>query len=78
MICGVCNEKGARIRRVTRSVGRGRSSFLIEGVPVVSCPSRGESSLTAETLKEIERIRLHWRQLTVQKKVRVAKFGGAA
>lgn len=78
MICDVCNKKGARIRRVTRSVGRGRSSFLIEGVPVVSCPSCGESYMTAETLKEIERIRLHWRQLTVQKKVRVAKFGGAA
>ena len=78
MICEVCSKKGARVRRVTRSVGRGRSSFLIEGVPVVSCPSCGESYLTAETLKEIERIRLHWRQLTVQKKVRVAKFGGAA
>jgi hypothetical protein len=51
---------------------------LIEDVPVVTCPSCGESYLTAEMLKEIERIRLHWRQLTVPKKVPFAKFGGAA
>jgi len=75
MICDICGEKGARVRRMTRSCGRGRSAFLIERVPVVTCPSCGESYLTAETLKEIERIRLHWRQLTVEKKVPVAQFG---
>ena len=48
---------------------------MIECVPVVNCPACGESYLTAETLKEIERIRLHWRQLTVEKKVPVAQFG---
>ncbi len=75
MICDICGKKGARLRRITRSCGRGRSTFLIERVPVVHCPSCGESYLTAETLKEIERIRLHWRQLTVEKKVPVAQFG---
>lgn len=78
MICDICCKKGARIRHVTHSCGRGKSTFLIENVPVVTCPSCGESYLTAETLKEIERIRLHWRQLTVAKKVPFAKFGGAA
>lgn len=78
MICDICGEKNARVRRVTRSFGRGRSSFLIERVPVVSCPSCAESYLTAETLKEIERIRMHWRELSVHKKVPVAKFEGAA
>jgi len=78
MICDLCDKKGARVRRMTRSIGRGASAFLIENVPVVTCPSCGESYLTAETLEEIERIRLHWRQLTVKKKVPVAKFGGAA
>ncbi len=78
MICDICSEKGAKIRRVTRSFGRGRSAFLIEGVPVVHCPSCGESYLTAATLKEIERIRMHWRQLSVDKRVPVAKFDGAA
>jgi YgiT-type zinc finger domain-containing protein len=78
MICDVCGKKGARIRRVTRSFGKGRLSFFIENVPVVSCPYCGESYLTAETAREIERIRMHWRQLSVEKRVSVAKFGGAA
>jgi len=78
MICDICGKKAARVRRVIRSFGRGRSAFLIERVPVVSCPSCGESYMTAETLKEIERIRVHWRELSVDKKVPVAKFGGAA
>jgi hypothetical protein len=34
--------------------------------------------LTAETAREIERIRMHWRALCVDKKLPVAKFGGAA
>ena len=77
MICAICGKKGARILRVTRSYGRGRMSFLIEGVPVVSCRACGESYLTAATLKEIERIRLHWRKLAVRKEVPVARFGRA-
>lgn len=78
MICDICGEKNARVRRVTRSFGRGRSSFLIERVPVVNCASCAESYLTAETLQEIERIRMHWRELSVHKRVPVAKFEGAA
>lgn len=78
MTCDNCGKKNARIRRVTQSLGKGRSTFLIEGVPVVSCPDCGESYLTAETLKKIERIRTHWRKLAVDKKVPVARFGGAA
>ncbi|MCK6463944.1 MAG: type II toxin-antitoxin system MqsA family antitoxin [Phycisphaerae bacterium] len=59
-------------------MGRGKTTFLIENVPLVTCPSCGESYYTAETLKEIERIRLHWRQLTVEKPFPLATFGGAA
>ena len=78
MICDVCGRQGARVRTTTRSFGSGRSRFLIEGVPLVRCPNCGESYLTAETLKEIERIRKQWRKLAVEKRVRVAKFKGAA
>lgn len=78
MTCDDCGRKNAKVRYVTRSFGRGRSSFLIEGVPVVSCPDCGESYLTADTLKEIERIRMHWRELSVEKKLAVVRFGGAA
>ena len=78
MICDICGKKGARVRRVMRSYGRGRTAFLIERVPVVSCPKCGESYLAAETLREIERIKMHWRELTSKRRVSVAKFRGAA
>lgn len=78
MICDIYGKKNARLRPVTRTCGRGRSTFLIQDIPLVTCPSCGESYFTAETLKEIERIRLHWRELTVDKKIPFARFGGAA
>lgn len=78
MICDICGKQGAKVRRVTRSFGRGRSTFLIEDVPVISCTSCGESFMTAKTLQEIERIRKHWRELSVDRQMPVAKFGGAA
>lgn len=78
IVCDVCGRKDARLRRVTRSFGKGKATFLIEAVPVVSCPHCGESYLTADTLREIERIRRHRQQLAKDRVVPVARFGGAA
>ena len=61
--CDVCGMEGAKIHFVSKSYGRGQTLFVIENVPVVSCPHCGESYLTAVTLNEIERIKLH-RQLS--------------
>ena len=77
-ICDVCGKKGARVRRVTRSYAKGRAEFLIRGIPVVSCPHCRESYLTAETLREIERIKLHRHQLAVERPVPVAQYGGTS
>jgi YgiT-type zinc finger domain-containing protein len=74
MICDICGQKGARIRRVTRSYGQGENLLIIENVPVVSCPHCGESYLTAETLLEIERIKLHRQSFAVERHVPVADF----
>ena len=76
--CDVCGKRGARVRRVTRSYARGKAEFLIRGIPVVSCPHCGESYLTAETLREIERIKLHRDQLAVEQPVAVAQYGRTA
>jgi hypothetical protein len=46
----------------------------MENVPVVVCPHCGESYLTAETLHEIERIKLHRRSLAKPRSVAVASF----
>ncbi len=74
LICDICGQAGAKIRFVSRSYGRGETLFVIENVPVVSCPHCGESYLTAETLHEIERIKLHRQQLAEQRSVPVAVF----
>jgi YgiT-type zinc finger domain-containing protein len=74
MICDVCGKQGARIRNVSRSYGKGRDLLVIENVPVVSCPCCGESYLTAETLHEIERIKLHRGSFAAKRQIAVANF----
>jgi YgiT-type zinc finger domain-containing protein len=75
LMCDICGEKAARLRKVTRSYGRGTNLLVIEGVPVISCSHCGESYLTAETLHEIERIKLHRRSLAARHAVPIAAFG---
>jgi YgiT-type zinc finger domain-containing protein len=78
LTCDMCGKKSAVVKHVTRSMGRGKDAFLVEGVPLVSCSACGESYLTAETLKELERIRLHRRHFGVRRQILVTRFGGAA
>lgn len=72
--CDLCGKTGIQVRRVSRSYGKGPNLFVIENVPVVSCPHCGDSYLTAETLLEIERIRLHRKALAEERSVTVATF----
>jgi YgiT-type zinc finger domain-containing protein len=74
MICDICGKQGAKVRHVSRSFGKGADLLVIENVPVVSCPHCGESYLTAETLHEIERIKLHRKTMTESRRVAVAEF----
>lgn len=74
MTCDICGGKGARIRSVNRSYGRGADLLVLEDVPVVICPRCRESYLTAETLQEIERIKLHLRSLARRRPVAVTHF----
>ena len=74
MICDICGKEGARIRRVSRSYGKGENLLIIEHVPVVSCPHCGESYLTADTLHEIERIKRDRQSHAVERPVSVAEF----
>ncbi|MBC8433961.1 MAG: type II toxin-antitoxin system MqsA family antitoxin [Desulfobacterales bacterium] len=75
MVCDICGQEGAQVRHVTRSYGKGADLLIIENVPVVSCPHCGESYLTAETLHEIERIKLHRQSFAKKRSVPVAAFG---
>lgn len=74
MLCDICGKEGARIRRIAETFGRGKDFLLVENVPLVTCPRCGESYFTADTLHEIERIRLHRKNLAVTRSVKVARF----
>lgn len=74
LTCEICGKRGAQIRYVTRSYGKGENLLVIENVPIVTCPHCGESYLTAETLHEIERIKLHRGSFAKPRNVAVATF----
>ena len=74
MICDYCGQEGARVRRVARAYGKGNNLLVIQDVPIVSCPRCGENYLTAETLHEIERIKLHRKSFASKQSVEVASF----
>ena len=74
MICDNCGKKGASVRKLTRSYGKGKKLLIIENVPVISCPHCGESYITAETLHEIERIKLHRKNFATERPVPIANF----
>jgi YgiT-type zinc finger domain-containing protein len=75
MLCDICGSEGVRIRRITRTYGKGKDLLVIENIPVLTCFHCGESYLTAETLHEIERIKLNRKSLAVERPVEVASFG---
>ena len=78
MICDVCGKEGVRIRQITRSYGKGATLLVIENIPEVICPYCQESYFTAETLHELERIKLHRKDIAQQKNVSVATFAQAS
>lgn len=74
MVCDVCERRGARVRRVSRSYGTGKNLLVVENVPVITCPHCHESYLTAETLHEIERIKRRRKNFAVERPVQVAQL----
>ena len=74
MKCDNCGKEDVRIRRISRSYGKGVNLLVIENIPVVSCPYCGESYLTADTLHEIERIKLLRKNFAQERNVAVATF----
>lgn len=74
IVCDICGQEGARIRRVTEAFGKGEDLLIIENIPMVSCPNGGESYFTADTLHEIERIKLHRKSFAEERAVSVAPF----
>ena len=74
MICDICGQQGIRVRWLARTFGQGKNLLVIENVPVLSCFHCGESYMTAETLHEIERIKMHRENFASERHVDVARF----
>ena len=74
LICDICGQSGVRCRRIAETFGTGEDIFIIENIPMISCPDCGESYFAAETLHEIERIRLYRKSFAVERPVEVARF----
>ena len=72
--CDICGKEGARVRKNTRSYGKGNQLLVIENVPMISCPHCGENYLTADTMHELERIKLHRKSFASERPVRVAEY----
>ena len=72
--CDICGKGQAIARYVSRCYGRGETLFVIENVPKLRCLACGESYFTAQTLQEIERLKLHRQLLAEQRTVAVAVF----
>lgn len=72
--CASCGHRGVQMRYVTRSFGRGSSLMVIENIPIWSCPHCGESYFTAQTLHEIEHIKMLRKSVAIERPVPVAMF----
>jgi YgiT-type zinc finger domain-containing protein len=71
--CEMCGG-AMQTKRITRTYGKGANLLLIENVPVIVCSKCGETFLTAETLHEIARIKLHRKSFAKPREVAVAEF----
>ncbi|MFH1976758.1 MAG: type II toxin-antitoxin system MqsA family antitoxin [Pseudomonadota bacterium] len=74
MICDICGQDQGVVKLVTRSFGKKKDLLIIEDIPVVSCAACGESYMTAETLHEVERIKMHRNSFAVKRPVEVTVF----
>ncbi len=74
MICEICGKNSARRKQVDRSYGKRENLMIIENIPVIKCSACGESYMTAETLHEIERIKLQRQSFAVKRNIPVADF----
>jgi YgiT-type zinc finger domain-containing protein len=72
--CDYCGKPGAKINHVSRSYGKNSNLLIIEDVPVTVCHNCKEIYMTAETMHEIERIKLHRRSMSKKRQIAVAEF----
>lgn len=78
VVCKLCGKKGASVRRFARTYGEGNDILVIRNIPSIRCPHCHEGYVTADTLHEIERIKLHRKTVAVKRPVAVAEFAATS
>ena len=71
--CVHCGSDRVQLKYVTRSYGNGAALLVIENIPLWSCPSCGECYFTAQTMHEIERIKVLRKSVAKARSVQDAK-----
>ncbi|MFZ1802955.1 MAG: type II toxin-antitoxin system MqsA family antitoxin [Nitrospira sp.] len=78
MQCDFCGANAPIIKKTTKSFGRGDKLVVIENIPTVHCSHCHGSYVTAETARELDRIRKNRRTVGKAKQVLVASFKKSA
>lgn len=78
MQCDLCGAKTAIMKKTTKSFGRGGTLVVIENIPTVHCSRCHESYITADTARELDRIRKNRRIVGKAKRILVASFKKSA
>lgn len=78
MKCELCGAQKAVARKTTKSFGRGDSLVVIEDIPMIHCTNCHESYVTADTAREIDRIRKNRSRRGKSKRILVASFTKSA
>ncbi len=73
LVCDICGDQSAYVRKINRTYGRGRNILVIENIPVVSCRHCGESYFEPETIRALERLKRN-RKLAKTRSVAVASL----
>lgn len=74
IVCDICGEQQAEVRRITRSYGKGKALLIVENIPVVSCHHCGESYFEPDTIRAIERIKRNRKRLATPRSVPVGSL----
>lgn len=62
---------------MTRSYGKGPDLLVIEGIPEYACPHCHEHYIMADTLRELDRLKRHFRSLPLLRTVPVVAYSTA-
>jgi YgiT-type zinc finger domain-containing protein len=72
--CAYCGGSGVVMTHVTRSLGCSDDLLVIEKIPLWLCSTCRESYFTAQTMHEVERIKVLRKSLAVENYESVAEF----